>query len=126
MEIVRFAMESKASVIVFEHLDMKKKKRGNKQKLSLWRKRDIQHRVEALAARNGIRVSYICAVNTSRLAFDGSGKVLRGKMQDLILMNYVNLQPGRSITATFPHLKISVHGSSSVYSLNLFLQRKSC
>ena len=34
---------------------------------------------EALAARNGIRVSYICAVNTSRLAFDGSGKVIRGK-----------------------------------------------
>ena len=79
VEIVRFAMESKASVIVFEHLNMKKKKRGNKQKLSLWRKRDIQHRVEALAARNGIRVSYICAVNTSRLAFDGSGKVIRGK-----------------------------------------------
>ena len=72
-------MESKVNVIVFEHLNMKKKKRGNKQKLSLWRKRDIQHRVEALAARNGIRVSYICAVNTSRLAFDGSGKVLRGK-----------------------------------------------
>ena len=91
VEIVRFAMESKASVIVFEHLNIKKKKRGNKQKLSLWRKRDIQHRVEALAARSGIRVSYICAVN-----------------------------------ATFPHLKISVHGSSSVYSLNLFLQRKSC
>ena len=79
VEIVRFAMESKADVIVFEHLNMKKKKRGNKQKLSLWRKRDIQHRVEALAVRNGIRVSYICAVNTSRLAFDGSGKVLRGK-----------------------------------------------
>lgn len=79
VEIVRFAIESKASVIVFEHLNMKKKKKGNKQKLSLWRKRDIQHRVEALAARNGIRVSYICAVNTSRLAFDGSGKVIRGK-----------------------------------------------
>ena len=79
VEIVRFAMESKAGIIVFEHLNMKKKKRGNKQKLSLWRKRDIQHRAEALAARNGIRVSYICAVNTSRLAFDGSGKVLRGK-----------------------------------------------
>ena len=79
VEIVRFAMESKASVIVFEHLNMKKKKKWNKQKLSLWRKRDIQHRVEALAARNGIRVSYICAVNTSRLAFDGSGKVIRGK-----------------------------------------------
>ena len=83
VEIVRFAMESKASVIVFEHLNMKKKKKGNKQKLSLWRKRDIQHRVEALAARNGIRVSYICAVNTSRLAFDGSGKVIRGKDAEL-------------------------------------------
>ena len=79
VEIVRFAMESKADVIVFEHLNMKKKKKGNKQKLSLWKKRDVQHRVEALAARNGIRVSYICAVNTSRLAFDGSGKVIRGK-----------------------------------------------
>ena len=79
VEIVRFAMESKADVIVFEHLNMKKKKRGNKQKLSLWRKRDIQRRVEVLAARTGIRVSYICAVNTSRLAYDGSGKVLRGK-----------------------------------------------
>lgn len=79
VEIVRFAVESKVNVIVFEHLNMKKKKRGNKQKLSLWRKRDIQHRVEALAVRNGIRVSYICAVNTSRLAFDGSGKVIRGK-----------------------------------------------
>ena len=45
----------------------------------MWRKRDIQHRVEALAARNGIRVSYICAVNASRLAYDGSGKVIRGK-----------------------------------------------
>jgi len=51
VEIVRFAMESKADVIVFEHLNMKKKKKGHKQKLSLWRKRDIQHRVEALAAR---------------------------------------------------------------------------
>ena len=51
VEIVRFAMESKANVIVFEHLNMKKKKKGNRQKLSLWRKRDIQHRVEALAAR---------------------------------------------------------------------------
>lgn len=80
VEIVRFAMESKAEVIVFEHLNMKGKKRGgNKQKLSLWRKRDVQHRVEALAARCGIRISYICAVNTSRLAFDGTGKVLRGK-----------------------------------------------
>ena len=80
VEIVKFAKESKAEVIVFEHLQMRGKKRGaKKQKLALWRKRDIQHRVAALAAKCGIRVSYICAVNTSSLAYDGSGKVLRGK-----------------------------------------------
>lgn len=78
-EIVKFAKENKAEVIVFEHLGKMGKLRGSrKQKISLWRKRDIQTRVEALASRNGIRVSYVCAVNTSRLAFDGSGKVLRG------------------------------------------------
>lgn len=45
----------------------------------MWRKRDIQKRVTEMAKRHGIRVSYICARNTSRLAYDGSGKVLRGK-----------------------------------------------
>lgn len=79
-EIVSFAVERHAQVIVFEHLNMHGKRRGSKkQRLSLWRKRDIQHRTEALASRFGIRVSYICAVNTSRLAYDGSGKVLRGQ-----------------------------------------------
>ena len=58
--------------LVFEHLDFSGKKTGSKkQKLSLWRKREIQHRVEALAGMYGIRVSYICPYNTSRLAFDG-------------------------------------------------------
>ena len=32
-----------------------------------------------MASRHGIRVSYICAVNTSRLAYDGTGRVLRGR-----------------------------------------------
>lgn len=78
--IVDYAREQNARVIVFEFLRMTGKKRGpKKQRLALWRKRDIQQRVEALASRCGIRVSYICAVNTSRLAFDGSGKVLRGR-----------------------------------------------
>ena len=67
-------------MIVFEYLKMKGKKKGSrKQHLSLWRKREIQRRVKEMAARKGIRVSYICAVNTSRLAFDGSGRVLRGE-----------------------------------------------
>lgn len=78
--IVNYAKQQKAQVIVFEYLKMNGKRRGSKkQRLSLWRKREIQHRVEALASRYGILVSYICAVNTSRLAFDGSGKVLRGR-----------------------------------------------
>lgn len=78
-EIVKFAVKNGAQVIVFEHLTMKGKKRGaGKQKLAMWRKREVQRRTEALANRFGIRVSYICAVNTSRLAYDGSGKVSRG------------------------------------------------
>ena len=78
--IVSYAVKSGAQIIVFEHLQISGKKRGSKkQRLALWRKREIQRRTEAMAARYGIRVSYICAVNTSRLAFDGSGAVVRGK-----------------------------------------------
>ena len=93
--IVQYALKSKADVIVFEYLNMKGKKRGQRQKLSLWRKRDIQHRVEALAARFGIRVSYICAVNTSRLAFDGSGKVVRGKKAGFNTYELCKFQTGK-------------------------------
>ena len=79
-EIVSFAVEYHAQVIVFEYLKMNGKRRGSKkQRLSLWRKLEIQRRTEALASRFGIRVSHICAVNTSRLAYDGSGRVTRGK-----------------------------------------------
>ena len=48
-----------------------------KQKLHLWRKRDIQRRCEYQAHRKRMRVSRICAWNTSRLAYDGSGAVTR-------------------------------------------------
>lgn len=79
--IVEYAAAQNAQVIVFENLTSIKPKKGARkaQKMTLWRKRDIQHRVEAMAARYGIRTSYICAWNTSQLAFDGSGKVKRGK-----------------------------------------------
>ncbi len=77
-EIVRFAKENQADVIVFEHLEMKGKIRGSrKQRIHLWRKRDVQKRCEHLAHRNGMRISRVCAWNTSALAFDGSGKVER-------------------------------------------------
>lgn len=78
--ILSFAYEYNVDVIVFEHLDTKGKKKGkNKQKLSLWRKKEIQRIVEHRAHRLGIRISRICAWNTSCLAYDGSGYVDRGK-----------------------------------------------
>ena len=76
--IVRYAEENHADVIVFEYLEMQGKIPGKKkQKLHLWRKRDIQRRCEHLAHRKEMRISRICAWNTSRLAYDGSGAVTR-------------------------------------------------
>ena len=77
-EIIFYASEKKADVIVFEYLEMKGKLSGKKkQKLQMWRKRDIQKRCGQQAHRKGIRISRICAWNTSRLAFDGSGEIDR-------------------------------------------------
>ena len=82
--IVYVATKYQCDVIVFEYLDMKGKKRGyKKQKLQMWKKNTIQKIVEHNAHKNGIRVSHICACGTSKLAFDGSGKVLRGKDANL-------------------------------------------
>ncbi len=76
--IVNYAEENQADVIVFEYLEMEGKISGKKkQKLHLWRKRDIQKRCGHQAHRKGMRISRICAWNTSRLAYDGSGMVLR-------------------------------------------------
>ena len=76
--IVNYAEENHADVIVFEYLEMEGKISGKKkQKLHLWRKRDIQKRCGHQAHRKGMRISRICAWNTSRLAYDGSGTVLR-------------------------------------------------
>ena len=78
-DIIDFAVLYNADVIVFEHLDTQGKKKGKgKQKLALWRKQEIQKIVEHKAHILGIRISHICAWNTSKLAFDGSGKVERG------------------------------------------------
>ena len=76
--VTKYAKENRADIIVFEYLETKGKISGKKkQKLHLWRKRDIQKRCEHQAHRNGIRVSRICAWNTSRLAYDGTGTVAR-------------------------------------------------
>ena len=78
--VAEYAWENHADVIVFEYLEMNGKISGSKrQKLQLWRKRDIQKRCEYQAHRKGMRISRICAWNTSRLAYDGSGTVLRDR-----------------------------------------------
>lgn len=77
--IADFAAEYAVNVIVFEHLNMQGKIKGSKrQRLHLWRKQAIQKMVEHRAHRNLMRVSTICAWNTSKLAFDGSGEIFRG------------------------------------------------
>ena len=74
--IVDFAASYDASHIVFEYLDMRNHKTKS-QKISRWRKNDIQKKTETKAHRLGIHISHVNAWNTSSLAFDGSGKVNR-------------------------------------------------
>lgn len=77
--IMDIAVLYSADVIVFEHLDLNGKKHGSKkQKLHLWKSRYVQSMVTIKAHRLGIRISHVNAWGTSRLAFDGSGRVLRG------------------------------------------------
>lgn len=64
--------------IVFEHLDRGKARGRYKERIHMWRKRDVQNRVELQAHRHGMRISRVCAWGTSKYAFDGSGEVLRG------------------------------------------------
>ena len=76
--ITEYAGQNHADVIAFEHLEMSGKRSGKrKQRLHLWKKQEIQNLCEHQAHRKGIRISRICAWNTSRLAYDGSGTVVR-------------------------------------------------
>ena len=70
----------RADTIVFEALELNGKKRGSrKQRLHLWKARRVQAIVTDKAHRLSKRVSRVNAWNTSRLAYDGSGRVLRGR-----------------------------------------------
>ena len=82
------AAEYSCDAIVMENLRKQKgKKYGSKaMRLVLWRKRDIAKRVERLAHSRGIRFSNVCAWNTSRLAYDGSGEVKRDKANRSLCM----------------------------------------
>lgn len=78
--IVTYAGKYQADVLVFEYLEIKGVISGKKrQQLHMWRKRDIQNICEHQAHRHGMRLARVCAYNTSRLAYDGSGMVERSK-----------------------------------------------
>ena len=95
--IVDIAVLYNADVIVFEHLDKNGKVRGSKkQKLKLWRSQEVQSIVTNKAHRLGMRVSHICAWNTSRLAYDGSGFVLRGKFGGFNTYELCKFQNGKT------------------------------
>ena len=94
--LMDIAVFYKADVIVFEHLERSGKKRGSKkQKLHLWKSQSVQSMVENKAHRFGMRIRHICAWGTSRLAFDGSGRVLRGKEADLGSYSLCKFQNGK-------------------------------
>jgi IS605 OrfB family transposase len=93
VKTAQFIMDTAAlyhvDTIVFEHLDVRGKKRGSKkQKLHLWRKQEVQSMVTGKAHRSGMRVAHVNAWGTSRLAYDGSGRVLRGRESEHTINNY--------------------------------------
>ena len=78
--LMETALQYGVDVIVFEYLNISRRKCGSKkQRLHLWRAQYVQSMVSDKAHRAGIRISRVNAWGTSRYAFDGSGKVLRGK-----------------------------------------------
>ena len=85
-----------ADAIVFEYLEKKGKKRGSrKQRLHLWKSQEVQRVVTDKAHRLGMHIARICAWNTSRLAYDGSGRVLRGKQAGFSSYSVCQFQNGK-------------------------------
>ena len=80
-KLMDIAVLCSVDCIVFEGLDLSGCEKGrDKERLHMWRARDVQRRVELQAHRHGIRISRVCAWGTSRLAFDGSGKTDRRRV----------------------------------------------
>ena len=76
--IVDIAMRYNVDTVIFEHLELTGRKRGNKkQKLHHWKAQTVQAIVAHKMHRLGKRISHICAWGTSKLAYDGSGEVER-------------------------------------------------
>jgi IS605 OrfB family transposase len=95
--IMDIAIRYNADTIVFEHLDKNGRVRGSKkQRLKLWRNQEVQSVVANKAHRLGTRISHICAWNTSRLAYDGSGLVSRGRDGGFKTYEFCKFQNGKT------------------------------
>lgn len=82
--IMSVAKQYDVNTIVFEHLDLNGKKKGSKkERLHLWKAKYVQTMVMGKAHRLGMRIRHVNAWGTSRLAFDGSGRVKRGSESSL-------------------------------------------
>ena len=75
--IISFALENKANVIVFEHLEKKGKKKFMKEKLHFWNCKNVIKITQSLAHKNQIKCQTVLAYGTSKFAFDGSGQIDR-------------------------------------------------
>jgi len=95
--IMDMAVLYNADTIVFEHLDKDGKARGSKkQRLKMWRSQEVQSIVANKAHRLGMHISRVCAWGTSRLAFDGSGYVLRGRVGGFSTYELCKFQNGKT------------------------------
>lgn len=95
--IVDTAVLYDADVIVFEHLNVRGKKKGSKkQRLHHWRSQEVQRIVTDKAHRLGVHISRINPYGTSRYAYDGSGQVLRGKEAALPTYELCKFQTGKT------------------------------
>ena len=74
--IFEFGNQHGVDVFVLEFLEFKGKQ--TVKRAHFWRYKRIFSVLEMKAHRHGLRISRVCAYNTSNLAFDGSGKVKRG------------------------------------------------
>lgn len=94
--ILDIAVRYNVDVIVLEQLDLTGRKAGSKkQRLHMWRSQYVQDMVSDKAHRLGMHISHVCAWGTSRLAFDGSGYVLRGKAAGFHSYSICKFQNGK-------------------------------
>ena len=116
-EIVDFAVEYSCCTIACEYLDFSNGKRKSSNgkrhgkrswRLHLWRYRDVYHRLCVAAHKWGLRVHQVCAWGTSQLAFDGSGRVNRGK--------YIMGDDGKSLGLPYSVVRFS---SGKFYNADL-------